>query len=149
MCAVNKQKAYMDGRCIIIGKPQEVFWLETILEQHFSEIFVVERATDVTNLPRFGRLLLVLSTDTCPGKSQLALLRLIKSKVKPLLTICLLDDIKPNMEVQLRSVGLSFLGSYNTFLKHLEPMLVEAALRLATRKKMDSFHVRPFGMVIP
>jgi N-acetylglucosaminyldiphosphoundecaprenol N-acetyl-beta-D-mannosaminyltransferase len=149
MYAIKAEQTYMDGRCVIIGRQQEVFWLESILEHHFSEIFVVQSTTDIVNLSQSSLMLLVLATDTCPDKLHLSLLRFIKAKMKPLLTICLMDDITPRVEVQLRSTGLSFLGSYSTFLKHVESILVDATLRLATKKKMKSFHVRPFGMVIP
>lgn len=149
MRVLKTEHICMDSRCVIIGRQQEVYWLESILEPYFSKVYVVESTTDVANLPPSRLMLLVLATDTCPGKLHLTLIKSIKAKMKPLLTICLMDDIKPNVEVKLRSTGLSFLGSYNTFLKHVESILVEATLRFAARQKMQAVHVRPFGMVIP
>jgi len=58
---------------------------------------------------------LVVVTDDFPGGASPQLLAHIKRELNPAAMICLADDISAELEIELRSIGLVFLGGYQDF----------------------------------
>lgn len=122
-------------QCVILGKRQENCWLQLILEDAFSEVFVVESWGEVLDIPFTFRpsysMFLLVVTDTFPGYLDQRLLQQVKDRIYPFLTVCLYEKLDPSLESGLRSIGLTFFGSYGTFLRHVDGIIGHGWKRLA------------------
>ncbi len=123
-------------RCVILGTPGDSFWLQTIIEKYFNATFIVQTYHDVMSLSPKHKTSLLLATDTFPGGLSQELITTIKKYLTPMLTICLLEQITPQTEINLRATGLTFLGSYSVFAKHTDMILDQASTRMLGLQEM-------------
>jgi len=113
-------------RIVVLGKHSSTYWLKKMLEDSFAEVELVENQAELKQLAREPHPLTLLATDSFPGGIPVALLRELKVKLVPRLIICLADTIDSATEVELRSLGISFLGSYITFNRNAEQIFAKA-----------------------
>jgi len=118
-----------ESRCVILGKISSTYWLKKLLDHDFTEIQIVESDDQLDSLLASPATLAVLGTDTYPGAQLCEALERLQRRLAPRLTLCLVDSLDAATEVKLRCLGLSFLGSYTTFIKHAENLLARAMER--------------------
>jgi len=107
-------------RCVVLGKRSSTYWLKKILDRSFATVELVESQTELKRLATEPPTLALLVTDSFPGGIPLQLLSELKARLTPRLIICLADTLDSATEVELRSLGICFLGSYVTFIKNAE-----------------------------
>ncbi len=113
-------------RCVVLGKRSSAYWLKKILDRSFAEVELVENQVELNRLAKEPPTLALLVTDSFPGGIPLQLLRELKARLTPKLIICLADTLDSATEVELRSLGICFLGSYVTFIKNSEQIFGKA-----------------------
>ena len=118
-----------ESRCVILGKNSSTYWLKTLLDHDFNEIEIVESDDQLDSLRPSPAILAVLGTDTYPGAPLGEALERLQRRLAPRLMLCLVDSLDAATEVKLRCLGLCFLGSYTTFIKHAENLLAKAMER--------------------
>ncbi len=114
--------------CVILGQKRETGVLQQILGLSGKEIHIAESIRDMDHLPRAFSPRLLMATDRIPGG--ICRIRLEKAKVrlKPRAIICLTKGVDAAEEIELRAIGLVFLGTYDMFFSHAETIL-EAACK--------------------
>ncbi len=110
-------------RCLVLGSRAGVRDLLQVLGFSFTRIDVVEAFEDIDGLPGIKQPDLLVATDSVSGGLTPPQLEAAKSKLKPGATICLTHCADDRTEVRLRSVGLVFLGTCETFLERAGTIL--------------------------
>lgn len=115
-----------ESRCVILGRNSSIYWLKELLGEDFSQIQVVENSDQLEKLDSSPPTQAVVGTDTLPGTLLREALVRLQQRLSPRMTLCLVDSLDAATEVELRSLGLCFLGSYITFSKHAEQIFSNA-----------------------
>jgi len=103
---------------ILLGRRERIVRLIKMVSQSYDSILVIESFAKVKRPLIWLSPQLVIITDSFPGGLDPGLVDLVKKKLNPDKLICLASDISPWMEIELRSAGLIFLGSYKEFLNY-------------------------------
>ena len=112
---------------LIFGKRnRKVKELEGIMAEHFFNVTVVSRLTDLFKLLSSARYELIVVTDTFEDKLNKDFFVKLKRMFPQAKMLCLFDEINEQIEVTLRSAGIVFLGSYNQFGKLSRDILQSA-----------------------
>ncbi len=101
---------------IILGRRTKIQRLTQIVSQSFDSIRLIESPGKLKRPSAWLEPLLVLVTDSFPGGITPSLLDHIKKELNPDSLIFLANRISAEMEINLRSAGLTFLGSYQEFI---------------------------------
>jgi hypothetical protein len=107
-------------RCVVLGKRGSTYWMKKLLEGNWSYVELIESRAELQRLRPMPQPLALLATDSFPGGIQVELLREFKNKLSPKLIICLADTFDAAAEIELRCIGVSFLGSYLTFISNAD-----------------------------
>lgn len=108
---------------IVLGKKHEIQWLSRFLPHELGPVSLLETTREIDRLPVAASPRLIVAIDSFPGGINLSLLQKIKSKLNAAAMICLVSNISEEMEIELRSAGLVFLGSHQSFLSHAEEII--------------------------
>ncbi|MBI9086094.1 MAG: WecB/TagA/CpsF family glycosyltransferase [Desulfobacterales bacterium] len=110
-------------RCVVLGQNFAIRELLHVLGFTFTSIDVVEAVGDIDHLPEAVRPDVLLVTDSIAGGLSRLKLETAKAKLMPRAIICLTNGVDAQTEVTLRAVGLSFLGTAETFFSHADSVL--------------------------
>jgi hypothetical protein len=115
------------GNALVLGKRnKKVRELERILTEHFLEVKVTSKLAQGARLNPSTQFNLVVITDSLEGNLGRNLgvnLRRLSPEAK---ILGLFDKINPEIETNMRNVGLIFLGSYDHFSKQFPDILLSA-----------------------
>jgi len=125
--------AKLTHRCVVLGQKFAFRELLHVLGFTFTRIDVVEAEQDIDLLPENPRPDMLLVTDSIAGGLSPLQLETVKAMLRPHAIICLTNGIDAQTEVALRAVGLSFLGTYETFFSH-----ADAVLKCLVRRRTGS-----------
>lgn len=103
---------------IILGKKCEVDVLTPLIPQELNPVAVLETTRELDRLPDNVSPRLIVTHDSFRGGISLGVLQKIKKKLNAAAMICLVNTISKRREIALRSAGLVFLGSPQTFSDH-------------------------------
>jgi hypothetical protein len=116
----------MGLQTIVLGKKHEIQWLSRFLPKELGPVSLLETTREIDRLPVAASPRLIVAIDSFPGGINLSLLQKIKMKLNAVAMICLVSNISEEMEIELRSAGLVFLGSHQSFLSHAEEIIGNA-----------------------
>jgi len=108
---------------IILGRKKQIHRLLKTASQIFDSIRVIESLPEVKRPPTCLSARLAIITDSFPGGMKLSLVNQVKKKFNPETLICLSNTISPEAEIELRSAGLIFLGSYQAFFDRVDAVI--------------------------
>ena len=111
------------SRCILLGKENADRELVRILESAFDGVDVFENLERIQLSDRFPPVSLLVVSSSFPGGINRQLVETAKARVKPGSTICLVDHVGPEKEIQLRAAGITFLGTFSSFAHHAKDIL--------------------------
>ena len=101
---------------VILGKRNRIQPLIKVVSQAFDSIRLMESLENIKRPSAWLSPQLVVVTDSLPGGISLRLLEQVKKILTPAAMICLTRRISSDREIELRSVGLIFLGNEKTFI---------------------------------
>jgi len=110
-------------RCVVLGKKIAIRELLHLLGFTFTRIDVAETLQDIDHLPEAVRPDVLMATDSIAGGLSRLILETAKTRLRPRAIICLANGIDAQTEVEMRTVGLSFLGTDETFFSHADAVL--------------------------
>jgi len=119
-------------RCVVFGQKLAVRELQQVLAFTFTRIDVVEAVQDIDLPTENVRPDLLLVTDSVAGGLSRLQLETAKAKLRPRAIICLTNGVDAQTEVELRAVGLAFMGTCETFFDHADSIL-KCSVRNRTR----------------
>lgn len=108
---------------IILGEKKPIQGLIKAVSQSFDSIRLIDSYSEIRRPHVWVKPELVILTDYFPGGLNRHVLEFIKVMLDPDKIICLGRFITPGNEVELRSSGLTFMGSYDEFLKDAENIM--------------------------
>jgi hypothetical protein len=115
------------SNALVLGKRnKKVRELEPILAEHFLEVRVISKLTHSAGLNppmHFDLVVITDSFDGNPSRDFGVNLRRLFPEAK---VLGLFDTINPEIETNMRNVGLIFLGSYDHFIKNCPDILRSA-----------------------
>lgn len=100
---------------VVLGRSNSVHRLVQVVSQTFDSIRLIESQEELERHPTTLSPLLTVITDSFPGGVSPGLLDQVKNKLSPGALICIANNISAKKEIELRSIGLVFLGSYREF----------------------------------
>ena len=100
---------------VILGGGARTQGLVQAVSAGFDSIRLIESKDELVRPSIWMSPQLVLVTDDFPGGVSLKLLEHVKRELNPVAMICLVNDISAELEIELRSIGLVFLGEYREF----------------------------------
>jgi len=129
-------------RCVVLGQKTAARGLQQVLGFTYTKIDVVEAEQDIDLLPENPRPDMLLVTDSIAGGLSPLQLETAKAKLRPHAIIYLTNGVDAQTEVTLRAVGLSFLGTYETFFSYADAIL-KCSSRSQTRSPAHPCDERP------
>ena len=120
---------------LFLGNRNEVRKLSGLIPRVIAPVGVIETLQDIERLSADVSPRLVVALDSFGEGIRLNLLQHIKTRLNSAAVICLVDSISQQQEIELRSVGLIFLGSRETFINH--------AWKIVERVSQSSVGFRP------
>jgi DNA-binding NtrC family response regulator len=113
---------------LLIAKRTEMIEkVETILSEYFHNITRVSEVTDTGQLLPGRHFDLIVVTDSLQNKPNRDFLQSLKSVFPNAKFIYLVHEIAQQMEMSLRTVGLTFLGNYDHFIRFARQIIGTAA----------------------
>lgn len=102
---------------ILLGKKSAIQPLVDVVSHVFDSIRLIESYDNIRRPHAWIKPELVVVTDSFPGGLNRHILDYVKATLAPARILCLGQFISPGNEVDLRSSGLVFMGSYDEFLR--------------------------------
>ena len=95
---------------VVLGRSNSLHRLVQVVSQTFDSIRLIESQEELERHPATLSPQLTVVTDSFPGGVSPGLLDQVKNKLSPGVLICLANNISVKKEIDLRSIGLVFLG---------------------------------------
>ncbi len=108
---------------IVLGRRESVQHLVQVVSQTFDSIRLIESVSELEKYQAMFTSHLTVVTDSFPGGVTPHLLVQVKEKLNPRALICLAENINVKTEIELRAIGLAFLGSYQAFFQRAAGMV--------------------------
>ncbi len=116
-------------RCIVLGGNLEIEHLCRILGFAFEEVHLVETESEMDRLSFNVPVSFLVATDSFPGGLDRSLLESAKEKFAPRVVLCFVNHMDRETEISLRSTGLAFLGTIDSFKEQAGKVLTESGKR--------------------
>ncbi len=114
------------SRCVLMGKKDADRELVEILESAFGRVDVFENLERIRPSDEFPSVSLLVVSSSFPGGVNRQLIETAKARVRPGSTVCLVDHVDPENEIELRAAGITFLGTFGSFAHHAKEILGNA-----------------------
>jgi len=116
------------GQALLFGKRNsKVREIERILKRHTLGVKLVSGTERHIEPDKGDNFSLIVVTDSIEGKVDKNTIKNIRQSFPRAKVLSLFDDMNPEIEMNMRSAGLIFLGSYEHFIKESAHIIASAS----------------------